>query len=57
MENLISMIRLELQMDKESKLSQYMTSIEIKEITNSLKQEFPFIWYNERENRFYSNLE
>lgn len=57
MEDLISVIRVELQMDSESKLTNRLSQYEIIEITRSLKKEFPFVWYNERENRFYSGLE
>lgn len=57
MENLISIIKIELQMDSESKLNERLSNHEIIEIKRSLKKEFPFIWYNERENKFYSGLE
>lgn len=57
MENLISVIKTELQMDSQSKLDTRLSKYEIIEITRSLKKEFPFVWYNERENRFYSGLE
>lgn len=57
MEDLISVIRIELQMNSESKLDQRLSNYEIAEIKRSLKKEFPFIWYNERENKFYSGLE
>jgi len=57
MENLINVIRIELRINDESKLNEYITKNEIEHIEKALKNEFPFIWYSNRENKFYSNLE